>query len=173
MADKYLAIINSPFGKNVASKRGLPQPAVLRRYSPDAPLIPGPLLLGAIDGGLKGLADVLTGAGVDVQSGETESQKLSALVFDATAAMAPADLAQLRDFFLGSLRRVHSSGRVVIIGRAPDGDDPAVDATRQALDGIVRSLAKEMRAGATANLVLVDRDADGSTVEGALRFFLS
>jgi 3-oxoacyl-[acyl-carrier protein] reductase len=173
MADKYLALINSPFGKNVASKLGLPQPAVLRRYSPDAPLVPGPLLLGAIDGGLKGLADVLTGAGVDVQIGETESQKLSALVFDATAARAPADLAQLRDFFVGSLRRVHSSGRVVVIGRAPDGEDPAVDATRQALDGIVRSLAKEMRAGATANLVLVDREADGSTVEGALRFFLS
>jgi 3-oxoacyl-[acyl-carrier protein] reductase len=173
MADKYLELINSPFGKNVASRLGLPQPAVLRRYSPDAPLVPGPLLLGAIDGGLEGLADVLTGAGVDVRIGETESQKLSALVFDATAARAPADLAQLRDFFVGSLRRVHSSGRVVIIGRAPDGEDPAVDATRQALDGIVRSLAKEMRAGATANLVLVDGEADGSTVEGALRFFLS
>jgi 3-oxoacyl-[acyl-carrier protein] reductase len=173
MADKYLELVNSPFGKNVASRLGLPQPAVLRRYSPDAPLVPGPLLLGAIDGGLEGLADVLTGAGVDVQIGETESQKLSALVFDATAARAPADLAQLRDFFVGSLRRVHSSGRVVIIGRAPDGEAPAVDATRQALDGIVRSLAKEMRAGATANLVLVDGEADGSTVEGALRFFLS
>jgi 3-oxoacyl-[acyl-carrier protein] reductase len=116
---------------------------------------------------------VLTGAGVDVQVGETESQKLSALVFDATAARVPADLAQLRDFFVGSLRRVHASGRVVIIGRATEGEDPTVDATRQALDGIVRSLAKEMRAGTTANMVLVDGDADGSTVEGALRFFLS
>jgi 3-oxoacyl-[acyl-carrier protein] reductase len=173
MSDKYLELINSPFGKNVASRLGLPQPAVLRRYSPDAPLVPGPLLLGAVGTGLKGLAEVLTGAGVDVQIGETESQKLSALVLDATAASVPADLAQLRDFFVGSLRRVHSSGRVVIIGRAPDGEDPAVDATRQALDGIVRSLAKEMRAGATANLVLVDGEADGSTVEGALRFFLS
>ena len=173
MSDKYLELISSPFGKNVASRLGLPQPAVLRRYSPDAPLVPGPLLLGAVGTGLKGLAEVLTGAGVDVQIGETESQKLSALVLDATAASAPADLAQLRDFFVGSLRRVHSSGRVVIIGRAPDGEDPEVDATRQALDGIVRSLAKEMRAGATANLVLVDGEADGSTVEGALRFFLS
>ena len=48
--------------------------------------------------------------------------------------------------------------------------DIAADATRQALDGIVRSLAKELRRGATANLLWV---ADEASLASALRFFLS
>jgi 3-oxoacyl-[acyl-carrier protein] reductase len=43
---------------------------------------------------------------------------------------------------------------------------------RQALDGLVRSAAKEVRSGATANLVLVDDGAE-ATLESTLRFFLS
>jgi 3-oxoacyl-[acyl-carrier protein] reductase len=62
----------------------------------------------------------------------------------------------------------------VVLGRAPDGADPVRDATRQALDGIVRSLAKELRNGATANLVLLDATEAGLTaVESAMRFLLS
>jgi 3-oxoacyl-[acyl-carrier protein] reductase len=45
-----------------------------------------------------------------------------------------------------------------------------VDATRQALDGIVRSLAKELQRGSTANLLLVE---DEVSLASALRFFLS
>ena len=58
-----------------------------------------------------------------------------------------ADLAALRDFLAAPLRRLlpRRAG-----GRArpcrPTAVDPIVDATRQALDGIVRSLAKELRA---------------------------
>jgi 3-oxoacyl-[acyl-carrier protein] reductase len=59
---------------------------------------------------------------------------------------------------------------VLVLGRAPDGGDITVDATRQGLDGIVRSLAKELRRGATANLLWVEDDA---SLESALRFFLS
>ncbi|MBN9620799.1 MAG: 3-oxoacyl-ACP reductase [Actinobacteria bacterium] len=62
------------------------------------------------------------------------------------------------------------SGRVVVLGRAADGADVAVDATRQALDGIVRSLAKELRRGATANLLWVE---DEASLASALRFLLS
>jgi 3-oxoacyl-[acyl-carrier protein] reductase len=173
MSDRYLELINSPFGKNVASRLGLPQPAVLRRYSPDAPLVPGPVLLGSIGAGLKGLTEVLSDAAAEVQTTAVEGQKWGALIFDATAAVAPGELAELREFFVSGLRKLAPSGRVVLLGRTPDGSDPAVDAARQALDGIVRSLAKELRAGATANLVQTDGDLDASAIEGALRFFLS
>jgi 3-oxoacyl-[acyl-carrier protein] reductase len=173
MSDKYLELINSPFGKNVASRLGLPQPAVLRRYSPDAPLVPGPVLLGSIGTGIKGLAEVLSDAGAEVHTTAMEGQKWGALIFDATAAVAPGELAELREFLVSGLRKLAPSGRVVLLGRTPDGSDPAVDATRQALDGIVRSLAKELRAGATANLVQTDGDLDASAIEGVLRFFLS
>jgi 3-oxoacyl-[acyl-carrier protein] reductase len=45
-----------------------------------------------------------------------------------------------------------------------------VDSARQALDGIVRSLAKELRRGSTANLLWVE---DEASLPSALRFFLS
>jgi 3-oxoacyl-[acyl-carrier protein] reductase len=173
MSDKYLELINSPFGKNVASRLGLPQPAVLRRYSPDAPLVPGPVLLGWIGSGVKGLTEVLSDAGAEVHTTAVEGQEWGALIFDATPAVAPDELAELREFFVSGLRKLASSGRVVLLGRTPDASDPAADATRQALDGIVRSLAKELRAGATANLVQTDGAVDASAIEGALRFFLS
>jgi 3-oxoacyl-[acyl-carrier protein] reductase len=173
MSDKYLELINSPFGKNVASRLGLPQPAVLRRYSPDAPPVPGPVLLGWIGSGVKGLTEVLSDAGAEVHTTAVEGQEWGALIFDATPAVAPDELAELREFFVSGLRKLAPSGRVVLLGRTPDASDPAADATRQALDGIVRSLAKELRAGATANLVQTDGAVDASAIEGALRFFLS
>ncbi|HEY2044585.1 MAG TPA: 3-oxoacyl-ACP reductase [Jatrophihabitans sp.] len=174
MSDKYLEIINSPFGKTVASRLGLPRPIALRRYAADQPLLNGSLLLGSIpDTGLPDLYVVLSRAGVDVRTIDDAGERWGALVFDATGTRSVADLAALRDFFAGALRRLKPTGRAILIGRAPDGVDPAVDAARHALDGIVRSLAKEVRAGATANLVLVDSEVPADGVESALRFLLS
>ncbi len=82
----------------------------------------------------------------------------------------PSDLANLRAFLAPSLRSLLPSGRVLVLGRAADGDDITVDATRQALDGIVRSLAKELQRGSTANLLWVE---DEASLPSAIRFFLS
>jgi 3-oxoacyl-[acyl-carrier protein] reductase len=60
-----------------------------------------------------------------------------------------------------------------VLGRPPlVARDPEQAAARQAVDGLVRSVAKEVRAGATANLVLVDDGAE-TALESTLRFFLS
>ncbi len=166
MPDRYLELVNSPAGRKVASRLGLPRPAVLRRYEPGAPLLPGPLLLG----GSTAFGDVLRDGGVDVVDSDADDTRWAALVYDATAVAAVGDLAAVRSFLASPLRRVRPSGRVVVLGRAPDGADAGVDAARQALDGMVRSLAKELRAGATANLVLLDEGADPGPV---LRFLLS
>jgi len=160
--DKYLNLVNSPAGKAVASRVGLPRPAVLRRYRPGAPLLPGPALANN--------AGVAKGLDIEVRDADDGEIRWAALLYDATDAAAVSDLVPLREFFAGTLRRLAASGRVVVLGRPPDGTDPAVDATRQALDGIVRSLGKELRAGATANLVLVEGDA---SPESTLRFLLS
>jgi 3-oxoacyl-[acyl-carrier protein] reductase len=176
MADRYLELVNSGVGATVAGKLGLPRPAVLRRYSPGDPLLGGDLLCGEVKGGLDGLIELLAAAGVTtatVDSAAPEGRRWAGLLFDATAVRDPADLAQLRAFCNGALRRLRPSGRVLLIGRAPDGTDPAADAARQALDGIVRSLAKELRAGATANLIQLVGEATAADAEGALRFFLS
>ena len=171
MADRYLDLVNSPFGSAVASRVGLPKPAKLRRYREDAPILPGPVLIGAVNGKVKASLTKLVGAtGAEVRAAETEGDRWGALIFDATAVSTPADLAALREFFSGRLRSLASSGRVLVLGRAADGADITVDASRQALDGIVRSLAKELQRGATANLLLVEDEASLAT---AVRFFLS
>ncbi len=168
--DRYLDLVNAGVGKRVASRLGLPRPAALRRYEPGQPLLPGPLLLVATPGSKLDLTALLTAAGAEVRTVDADGTRWGALVLDATGVSAVADLAAICDGLATPLRRLLPCGRVVVLGRTPDSDDPVVDTTRQALDGIVRSLAKELRAGATANLLLVD---EGASPESALRFLLS
>ena len=171
MGDRYLELVNSPVGSALASRVGLPRPAVLRRYQPGAPLLPGPLLLGSATGTVRpGLTELLGRIGAEVRVAESDSDQWGALVLDATQVRVPADLGGLRTFFGGRVRQLRPSGRVLVLGRTPTGQDASTDATRQALEGIVRSLAKELQGGATANLLLVEDDA---SLESALRFFLS
>jgi 3-oxoacyl-[acyl-carrier protein] reductase len=171
MSDRYLNLVNSPLGSAVASRVGLPRPAVLRRYRAGDPLLPGPLLLGSTSGTPRGgVAELLKSVGAEVRDAHTDEDLWGALVLDATDVQVPADLAGVRTFFAGRLRQLLPSGRVLVLGRSADSGDITVDATRQALDGITRSIAKELQRGATANLLLVDDDA---SLESALRFFLS
>lgn len=173
MPDRYLELVNSGLGARLASQLGLPRPAVLRRYRPGDPLLDGALLLGQLKDGLGGLSEFLTGAVAQlVRAGDSEA-RWAGLVFDATAASSPEDLAELRAFFNGPLRRLRPSARVLVLGRAPDGADPGTDATRQALDGIVRSLAKELRTGATANLIQLAGEAELADARSTIRFLLS
>jgi 3-oxoacyl-[acyl-carrier protein] reductase len=178
MSDRYLNLVNSPVGSAVATRVGLPRPAVLRRYEPGAPLVPGSVLVGSTSGAVDPrLSGLLGGLGIPVSAaGPTadDGDRWAALVLDARSVATPADLAALREFFSGRLRRVMPSGRILVIGKPADGADITADAARQALDGIVRSLAKELQRGATANLLLDDGLPDDSAaLESALRFFLS
>ena len=171
MSDRYLNLVNSPVGSAVAARVGLPQPQKLRRYSVGDPLLPGPALVGSTSGKVPAaLTKMLTSAGVEVLSTLGEGDKVAALVLDARGVAAPSDLGALREFLAPGIRALGASGRVLVLGRAADGADITVDATRQALDGIVRSLGKELRRGATANLLLVETEA---SLPSALRFFLS
>ncbi len=169
MADRYQALVNTGVGATVARRIGLPRPAILRRFAPGTPLLDGPLLLGVASGStVPSVAALLATAGAELAT-EADT-RLGALVYDATGLTRVAELADLATFFAGPLRRLKSSGRVLVLSRSPDGDDVETDAARQAIDGIVRSLGKELRAGATANLLWVD---DPASLESALRFFLS
>jgi 3-oxoacyl-[acyl-carrier protein] reductase len=171
MSDRYLSLVNSPVGSAVASRVGLPRPAVLRRYEPGAPLLPAAALLGSTAGVVPSdVATLLKGAGVEVREASNDNEKWGALILDARDVRTPADLAAFRTFFAGRLRQLIPSGRVLVLGRAADGKDISTDAARQALDGITRSIAKELQNGATANLLLVE---DQASLESALRFFLS
>ncbi|MEO6701654.1 MAG: 3-oxoacyl-ACP reductase [Jatrophihabitantaceae bacterium] len=171
--DRYLALVNSPIGANVAAKVGLPRPAVLRRYRPDGPLLGGPLEVATIGAGLVGLTDLLAGLDVELAAPDSTA-RLGALLLDASDLAGPDQLAELRAKLAGSLRRLGPSARVLLIGRTPDGQSAWVDAGRQALDGIVRSLAKELRSGATANLIQLDAaDTPLTNLAAPVRFLLS
>jgi 3-oxoacyl-[acyl-carrier protein] reductase len=171
MSDRYLNLVNSPVGSALAARIGLPRPAVLRRYQAGAPVLPGPALVGSTSGKVPAsVLRALTAAGVEITDASSESDRVAAVIVDARSVATPADLAAVRDVLAPGLRSLAPSGRVLVLAHAADGTDITRDATRQALEGIVRSVAKELRRGATANLLWVEREA---SLASALRFFLS
>jgi 3-oxoacyl-[acyl-carrier protein] reductase len=169
MADLFTTIITSP----VAKKAGVPQPTRLRRYEPGGALCDGPVVVAGTgpyvaelrqwlaDGGLA-LAET-TGAGIE---------KVGAVVVDVSDATNPVQLDVLPA--LGPVvKRLRTNGRVVVVGTDPETlTDPAHVATQRALEGFVRSLGKELRAGATTNHVLVRGEAREG-LRSAVEFFLS
>ena len=97
-----------------------------------------------------------------------------ALVFDATELDGPVALRGLYDFFHPLVPLLRSCGRAILLGRPPARAPTAGMAAAQgALDGFVRSLAKEIgRRGSTANLLLVGPHGE-ARLEPVLRFLLS
>ncbi|MFH2008922.1 MAG: 3-oxoacyl-ACP reductase [bacterium] len=97
-----------------------------------------------------------------------------ALLFDATGIGDTAGLRALYDFFHPLIRSLERCGRVVVLGRPiPACDTPGGAAAQAALEGFVRSVAKEIgKQGSTAQLVVVEEGAE-ARVEAVLRFLLS
>ena len=176
MTDKYTQFVSRGLGRDIAKKLGLPQPVELRRYRPGRPLIEGPILVQGAGAGADELAAALLAWDLDVRRHAVPREKLGAIILVLDEAARPEDLERPVLTAAASLRDLASGGRVVTISRsAAEAPDPAAAAVRQGVDGLLRSLAKELRAGATGNgIVLADgaRTTSPSTL-GALRFFLS
>ena len=198
MSDSYLNFANSSLGSKLANALGLPKPLVLERFKAGQPPIKGSVLLGG--GGetqlLTALARVLhamgaqtlahaqlpqwtpvanaqgllTGRwGLEGQSGE----KVKALLFDASGMQDSSQSDTLYQFFHDTARSVLPCGRVVILGRPPESCASARKATVQrALEGLSRSLAKELKKAITVQLVYVAEGAEDQ-LESTLRFLLS
>ncbi len=197
MSDFYSQLVNSRIGGLVASNVGLPQPVELDRYVEGAPVIQGEVLVGATEGSRLAapIARVLAAIDAEVRSeleGEVRSalgeagldasvwnadaagdQRFKALVFDATAIGDSTRLRELRDFFGPTIRRVEQSGRVIVLATPPeDCATPRAATAQRALEGFVRSVGKEVRRGASAQLVYVAPGAEDQ-IESTLRFLLS
>ena len=198
MTDSYLNFANSALGSRFASALGLPKPIVLERYREGQPVIRGPVLLGgganpqllpALAAALKSMAaqtlahaqlpqwtpvanqaGLLTGRwGVADQPGE----KVKALLFDATGMTDSSQSDALYTFFHESARSVLPCGRVVILGRPPEACQSPRQATLQrSLEGLSRSLAKELNKGINVQLLYVAEGAQDQ-LESTLRFLLS
>jgi 3-oxoacyl-[acyl-carrier protein] reductase len=180
VSDWYRDFANSGVGTTITKQLGLPRPAVLRRYEPGQPLLPGPAVVGSAgEGRLRdALGTILKDAGVTVQSpvtadGATDGEQPAAVILDATDLTGPADLAAAHDFLAPAVKRLRATGRVLVIGDAPaEATSVPQAAARQALDGLVRSVGKELRGGSTANLLYLPAGAEAA-LAGPVRFFLS
>jgi 3-oxoacyl-[acyl-carrier protein] reductase len=185
VADLLQQLLTSPIGRQLTETLSLPTPPELRRYVAGQALLPGPaLVVGARGGAVRGpIASFLTAAGVEVvdrpvdaesePAGATAAQRLAAVVLDATGIERSEDLGQLHDLLHPVLRRVAPSGRIVVLGRPPeDATDPHARAAQRALEGLTRSLGKEVRDGTTVQLVEVVAGAEDD-LEAALGFLLS
>lgn len=181
MRDRYSDLVNSTQGKRLAGLLGLPRPARLRRYVVGQPLIVGSAVVGGVAGAplLPDIERILASAAVDVLTAEASSSqkgpssRLGAVVVDVSAARAIGDLESLRAILAPSLRRLRPCARIVLVGTPPESlADPAAAATQRALEGIIRSVAKELREGATANLIYAGAGS-GAALESPLRFLLS
>jgi len=153
MADRYQQFAGSPPGRFMVRRLGLPQPSPLVR---GPALLEGPVLLG----GAATRSDLLARLGFEVR---LDAHRYAALIFDASRIERTSDLREVYEFFHSSIAELAPSGRLLVLG---SGEGVA----QRALEGFVRSVAKEVRHGATAQLLYAAPDAD---LESTLRFLLS
>ncbi|WP_025754646.1 MULTISPECIES: 3-oxoacyl-ACP reductase [unclassified Pseudomonas] len=184
MSDRYLGFANSNLGRRLVDALGLPRPAPLERWQAGRLRpVEGALVLG---GGpmakqIEAIAPCLTDEVYSFNADDLQAEawvaglgpKIKAVVFDARHLSDSDALKQLREFFQPLLRSLAPCAHIVVLGRAPESlDNLLASVAQRALEGFSRSLAKELRNGATAQLLYVASGADDQ-LEGALRFFLS
>lgn len=175
-ADKYTEFVSAGFGKDLAKRLGLPQPAILRRFDPAAPLLTGPVLVVGKGSGADALAQALLDWQLDVRRTATPKQKLGGIILVLDEISDPTELSEPVRTVGASLRDLAANARVLTISRPSSAaQDPALAAARHGVDGFLRSLAKELRAGGTANGILLEDGVPTTAPSalGALRFFLS
>ncbi|MFG2573006.1 3-oxoacyl-ACP reductase [Streptomyces sp. NPDC048481] len=174
MADRYLSLTATAPGRFLTRRLGLPQPAALRRWSPEQPCLPGDLLHLTAGSGLRGLAPVLARTGLPLAAptaGRPADTALAAVVLDATGVRDVDTLAEVHAALHPVVRSVADSGRIVVLGSPLDtGGDHHQAAAQQALEGFVRSLGKEIGRGRTVNLL---RLSDAEAARSTLCFLLS
>ncbi len=181
-------LLNSPVGKKAFTAAGFPEATQLRR---GGALPTGPLVLGVVSGGslvgeaLAAVSLTAEPALIDAPGTRTKGDdgrdkppaypaKIGAILLDASRATTIDQLEQLRAVLRPAIRALEPSGRVIFVAgdpaTAPDVESAAV---RQALDGIMRSVGKELRAGATSNLVQLADSTTPAELGVVLRFLLS
>lgn len=203
MSDLYHSVANSNLGRRLLNAINLPVPVALDRWSSgQTSFIKGNVLIGTSAGGAlteavaKALAessaivkfpnsseakDAIEKAAEKAQlsvSGEDVSPEVGAkfkgLVFDASGIENSEQLKALYDFFHPVIRKMETSGRIVVLGRPPESAETPAKATAQrSLEGFIRSVAKEVgKKGVTAHLVYVAKGAENQ-LSAPLRFCLS
>ncbi len=188
MATNFLeTLYTSPAGRAVARKAGLTDPPRLRR---GRQLPTGHVALATLPGGGVG-AEILHLLGITpieplMDIPETRStdekgrsvppvyeQRLGALVVDATGVREVAQLELLRQVLRPAMRGLERSGRIIILA----ADASAVHgveakAVAQGIDGMNRTIGKELQGGSTSNLLFLTEGAAAGDVVSSVSFLL-
>lgn len=168
-------------GQHGAEARAVPAPLAVVGGAGDAPLLPG-LARELHWLGVPSLAhtqrlDWISYANkAGTMSGRfnpDEGVRPKALLFDASAIEDTDALSALYDFFHDTVATLDRCARVLVLGLPPAlAPTPRASVAQRALEGFVRSLAKEVKRGATAQLLYVAPQAR-EALHSTLRFFLS
>lgn len=164
-------------GRAIAGKAGLPEPPVLRRGAvwPEGPIVLASLTGGGLGAETLRLLGRAAGEPVwdDAEPVPGYPGRIGALVVDATGLRRIDELEQVRAVLRPAVRALEQSGRIVLLARDPAGvDDWEAKAVAQALDGIDRSMGKELRKGATSNLIQVGPETTAAALASTLGFLL-
>lgn len=177
MADGYSNFVHSGPGQLLAKQLGLPQPEILRRYQPGQPALAGPIVVegsGRLVSDLRALlATDYTIIGVGEDGKPATEGKVAGVVVDATGVTTPEASVELFEILNPLVRRLAPCARVVVVGTTPEEVHGEERICQRGLEGMTRSLAKEMRRGGTVNLVYVAPTAQVAQAESTLRFLLS
>ncbi|KAA1420026.1 3-oxoacyl-ACP reductase [Mumia zhuanghuii] len=175
MSDRYQDLVHTSVGKFLVKTLGLPNPPRLERYNAGDPLVSGTILVGAAPGSTLGtaVADALAALSIASTDALAEGEKIKGVVFDATGLDSAGDLDRIQEFLTPVLRSLGRCARVVLLGTPPEHADTAGRAIAQrALEGISRSLGKELGNGSTAQSVYVAGGAEDA-IASTLGFLLS
>ena len=173
MTDRLLTLANHPFAAPLVRALGLPSPRPLLRA--DGPYAERELSgrTAAVVAGEGGFAGDACRAALGAQGAALEAAgPLRALVVDATGLRRTGELRFLREAVAAAVPRLAGGARVLLLAHATPAD-PEAAACARAVEGFMRSLAKEIgRRGATANGVEVEPHALQG-LPAAIAFFCS
>lgn len=173
MSDRYQFFTQTPIGRLLVKNLGLPDPIVLDRWQPGAPLVDGTVVLGGAGRLDRTVAAQLDDLGIAHTDTAAEGEKYKALIFDATGLTTPEALVELQQFFTPLMRSLTSCARVLVLGTPPElAEDDDERIAQRALEGFTRSLGKEIGRGSTVQLIYVAPGAEAS-LPSTLAFFCS
>jgi 3-oxoacyl-[acyl-carrier protein] reductase len=164
-------------GKAVAGRLGLAEPPRLRRGRelPRCPVVLASLAGSDLAGRSLALLGITPDSPVlDAAADEPApayADKIGALVVDARGLVTFDGLEHLRAVLRPAMKAMEASGRVVLLADAA-ADGLEASAVHQAIDGINRTVGKELRGGATTNLIHVPSDLDPADLASTLSFLL-
>ncbi|AZE99835.1 3-hydroxyacyl-CoA dehydrogenase, FabG4 [Pseudomonas orientalis] len=177
MSDRYLSFVNSPWGRRLARAVGLPQPLLLQRHRSGQQGLANPVIVAGAGRLVEQVQRIFNSTDTVAATPATlrapSTVNVQGAVFDATGVTDLQHLDELYQFFHANARRLGQHARVVVLGTAPEHCQDLPHAVAQrALEGLARSLAKELRRAITVQLIYVAPGAEDA-LDSSLRFFLS